>query len=293
MATPITGSHPTSPPGGDTPIRWPAPGDEIRNPVTGMGYVLGRVLGEGSFGVTFECTSEFAEPLVAKYLKPFRPRGQTEQDWLKEAHLMGLVRHPYIVHIFDWFEYGNLYYIICERAWGSIRDLVARHGAFAPPAVVEFGRQLLSALHFMHGQRVIHRDLQIDNVLYVGEAPHIALKISDFGISRKLGGEEGYAFTNVGRAFDVAPELICGGYTSIQSDLYQVGLLLYFLLTGTVAVGAHDGPVEQAIASGIAHQRALAVGGRLGQCLSIMLAVDDRARYRDALAAWYALRDAV
>ena len=82
-------------------------GDTIRNPTTSMGYQLGRVLGEGAFGVTFECVNEFGEPLVAKYLKPFRPREQTEQEWRKEAHLMAVVRHPNIIAIYDWFEFGN------------------------------------------------------------------------------------------------------------------------------------------------------------------------------------------
>jgi serine/threonine protein kinase len=229
---------------------------------------------------------------VAKVLKPVRPRAETESDWRKEAHLMGLVRHPYIVHIFDWFEFGNVYYLIFERAWGSVRDLVAAHGPFAAHEIVEAGRQLLSALHFIHAQRVIHRDLQIDNVLYVGSGRQLALKISDFGISRQFGYGEGlYAFTNVGRAFDVAPELVAAGYTTIQSDIYQVGLVLYFLHTGRSAIGPEDGPVGPAILSGVARARALALGSPLGGCLATMLQQAAAWRFPGALQAWYALRE--
>ena len=110
-----------------------------------------------------------------------------------------------------------------------------------------------------------------------------SIKLSDFGIGKLLDDDyEGLAFTRIGRAYDMAPELIQYGYTSGQSDVYQAGLCMYYMATGRAAVGPADGTRKDAISSGIARQRAERLGTPLGQITAKMLRRRDKFRYKNA-----------
>lgn len=107
---------------------------------------------------------------------------------------------------------------------------------------------------------------------------------------------------------DVAPELILAGYTTHQSDIYQMGLILYYLYKGVPALGKEDGNSGQAIATGIARYRAEAIGTALfllvqiepslltlnilqkgtplGDCIARMLRRHVDWRYRDTIEVW-------
>jgi serine/threonine protein kinase len=260
---------------------------------SGMTYTIGQRLGEGGFGWTFYCENSFGQPLVAKVLKPRgKPRSEIREEWEQELELLTMLRHPNIIHLYDAFEYGALYYFILERAEGTLSSLIRSHGPLSEWEVVELGRQILSGLHYVHSNRVIHRDVHIDNILYLGSTPPRTFKLSDFGISRLIHDSDrtARAYSDVGRDFDVAPELYQLGYTSFQSDLYQVGLALYYCLTGTPALGRADGEPEQAILSGIARKRAKSLGTPLGDCIAVFLRRKSEYRFKAAIEAWSRLK---
>ena len=250
-------------------------------------------LGRGGFGRAFRCTDEFELPMVAKYLLPRRqPKAEQRAAWEKEIALMEAVRHPHVVHLYDAFHDANRFWLVMERCDGCVRDLVEGNATrgFRKAEVVDFGRQVLSALNAIHAAGIIHRDLHIDNVLYTLRDGTVQLKVSDFGISKLLTEEDSeHAYTAIGRAFDVAPELVTLGYTSQQSDIYQTGLLLFYLLTGEPAISSSDGPAQTVIARGLARRRAENLGTPLGDVLARMLRRRDEYRYASAMDAWRAL----
>lgn len=273
----------------------PHHGLQIPDFSSGMTYTIGQRLGEGGFGWTFYCKNSFGQPLVAKVLKPRgKPQSQIREEWEAEVELLTMLRHPNIVHLYDAFEYGALYYFILERAEGTLFELIHRRGALPEWEVIELGRQMLSALHYVHSNRVIHRDVHIDNVLYIGEHAPRTFKLSDFGISRLISdaARSERAYSNVGRDFDLAPELVQLGYTSFQSDLYQLGLALYYSLTGSPAIGRSDGEPEAVILSGIARKRAKALGTPLGDCIAVFLRRKSEYRFKAAIEAWSRLQSA-
>ena len=97
--------------------------------------------------------------------------------------------------------------------------------------VIELARQLLAAVQFLHDNDVVHDDLHPGNVLIVDGKDRPIVKISDFGISTELRGLPAIRPNVVHHAI-MAPEIIATGYTGKQSDIYQIGLLLYWMLTG-------------------------------------------------------------
>lgn len=260
-----------------------------------MNYFITHKLGEGSYGQVFRCRDFFGQPFVLKILKPFKPKQEVERDWEKEVGFLLGLRHPNVIHIFDMFQFRGWYCMVLEEAAGSLRDLVATKGRLPQADVISVAGQILSALHHIHSRGVIHRDLQIDNILYINNKassidPYL-IKITDFGISKFHAGMDWgiQAFTNIGRPYDVAPELVTMGYTTQQSDIYQLGLVLYYLYTGAPALGPEDGSSPDAIIGGVARLRAEAIGTPLGYCIAKMLRRHTEWRFKDSREVWLEL----
>jgi len=248
-----------------------------------------KFIGEGSFGVVYSCQDLFGQEYILKCLKNF---SAVEADWNKEQNILFSLFHPNIIRIFDAFQFEDYYYLVMEKADGDLRSYLAKNGKLSSAEVIHIGAQIFSALAHIHSQNVIHRDLHIDNILYLQNGPHLSIKIADFGISKKLFSEDEFATSIVGRDWDYCPELVTEGHATKKSDLYQTGIVLYYCLTGEMAIGASDGICEDVTVSGLARERALALGTPIGDVVANLLHVDPNLRYADALTAWMALKDA-
>jgi len=94
--------------------------------------------------------------------------------------------------------------------------------------------------------------------------------------------------TKIGRDYDYAPELIYSGATR-RSDIYQIGLILYFCFTGYGCFGPKDGTSVQAVGSGVAQQHARNLNSPLGSCIAKMLDLNPAYRYDNCIEAWKAM----
>jgi serine/threonine protein kinase len=260
-------------------------------------YYVGAKLGQGNFGIIHNATDGFGRDFVIKVLKTNRSQAEARDDWAKETKFLYSLSHPNIIQLYDSFEYGNLYYMVMERASGNMRAYVKEKGPMPGPDVIDCAGQILSGLEHIHVRDIIHRDLHIDNILYApGRYAHekICIKISDFGISKLLkndfvlgGPAPQVATTFIGRDYDYAPELVMRGHTTKQSDIYQIGLCLFWLYKGSLALSPKDGSnVPQLISGGLAAQRAKQLGTRLGNTIATFLAVLPEERPANCTAAW-------
>ena len=268
--------------------------DILTNPDTGVSYEIEERIGDGAFGTTYHCTGPFDEPMVMKVLKPTVDTNHLEREWRKEVDFLFSLRHPHVVYVHDAFVVEGKFVIIMENAGTTarhfVRDLVGLSSQDRTKTVIELGRQLLFGLHFVHQQRVVHRDIHIDNVLadWVGDGD-ANVKIADFGISAQLGGSSHYAHTGIGRQWDIAPELHAEGFTTPESDVYQAALVMYYLLTGAPALSKDDGPPRSAILSGVARERAESLGTDIGNALARMLRRTRKQRLGSPIRAWEVL----
>jgi hypothetical protein len=116
----------------------------------------------------------------------------------------------------------------------SLADLVARHGALPEPAVWRLAAGLAEALRAVHACGLVHRDLKPANVLLAGDGPHVI----DFGISRAF---EGTTVTAAGMVVGtpgyMSPEQAEGKQAGPASDVFSLGCLLAFAITGTAPFG--------------------------------------------------------
>lgn len=94
--------------------------------------------------------------------------------------------------------------------------------------IIEYTRQLASALHHMHEKRIIHRDLKPANVLTFSDGN---LKLGDLGLGRYMSDETFKAFSKVGTPLYMSPEVIRNDGYDFKSDVWSLGCVIYELIT--------------------------------------------------------------
>ncbi|WP_394838798.1 serine/threonine protein kinase [Pendulispora rubella] len=252
-------------------------------------YEVRSIVGSGEFGAVYECVGPFDQVYAVKMIRPAnRPHGEVHAEWAREVQRLMLLRHPNVVFIYDAFEQNFLYYLALERCDHPLTAMLG------PPMqeglVIELARQLLAAVQFLHDNDIVHDDLHPGNVL-ISHADRPIVKISDFGISHELRGQSAIR-PNVVHHKIMAPEVVAAGYTSKQSDLYQVGLLLYWMLTGSPALAAglpYQELIRQ-VGGGEPRRRAEQIGTPLGHLIAKMLRRREAYRYTSAREVWADLR---
>jgi serine/threonine-protein kinase len=266
----------------------PRVGEYVHNP-RGYRYRLLEQLNAGGFSNVFEAVDVFETRVALKVFAPIAPYPEVRERWLAEAALLQQLHHPNITYIYDAFEYHHGFYLVLEKATGNLGRYITGAPQLHPTAVIYIAQQLLMALHFVHERQVIHEDLHAANIL---EYPGGVVKISDFGISRRLAAPHGAVAPQTFHRKFVAPELAAQGYTTQQSDLYHLGLLLYALVTGCHAVDPTlpDEEVSRLVLSGVPRARAEELGTPLGKAVAKLLRRRHQYRYVSALDAWNDLR---
>ena len=189
----------------------------------------------------------------------------------------------------DAFEAGNLFYMALEWCPHTLKDLLAR-GPLDGRLAVEVIRQVLAAVQYLHDNDIVHSDLHPGNVLLVRVDPPV-VKLADFGIAQEL-GHPGVAIPNVVHHAIMAPEVVSAGYTSRQSDIYQMGLLLYWMVTGQSALdfGLPYPELVKQVSTGLARLRAESLGTPVGNVIAKMLRRREAYRYGSAHEVWDDLR---
>lgn len=272
---------------GQMPI-FPLPGGVVKSP-RGASYLLGELMGEGSFGAVFDCIGPFDQPFALKMFRPGkRHYSEVRAEWQKEAERLYRLRHPNVVYVFDYFEQQGLFYLVLERCDHSLSDMLGR--PFTDRLVVDMSRQILFALQYLSDSEIIHNDLHAGNIL-VQQGEELTLKLSDLGIAQDLAGKHAVRPQLVQHRI-MAPELVAGGYTTKQSDLYQLGLLMYEMHTGEYPVDqsqGYDAMLAQ-IKEGVPRLKAEALGTPIGHIASVLLRRNEQYRYTSPAQVWEELR---
>ncbi len=275
-------------------IPFPMPGAVLTS--TRGSYTIGKLIGDGQYGSVYEAVGPFDQLYALKMFRPANRHYETvKQEWSAEMKRLESYRHPNIVYIYDAFEVNYLFYIALERCETSLRVLTNR--PFSDEALFEISRQLLMALGYLHDNGLVHSDLHGGNVLvsnvhalYSDQNLYAAppmVKITDFGVSHQLDSEHWFR-PQVANPKILTPELITAGYTTRQSDLYQLGLLMFAMHTGQAAIpeGTNYQDLTRYISDGVPRQRAEALGTPIGNVIAKLLRRRDAYRYQLARDVW-------
>jgi serine/threonine-protein kinase len=197
-------------------------------------YQIESSLGQGSMARVYRAKHQGLDRACAlKVIDPelvARQPSYREQFW-SEARIAANLIHPHVVTIHNLGTDQGFHYIEMEYVHGgvSLRESLVREGPFDPLRASRLLKQVVQALGAAHRAGLVHRDVKPANVLLTqqGEA-----KLADFGLVRRLKELALGGLPLAGTPTFMAPELFQGKPASPQSDLYAVGVMYYYLLSG-------------------------------------------------------------
>jgi serine/threonine-protein kinase len=239
-------------------------------------YTLLEKIGEGGMGVVYRAEHEMLRrPTAIKLLPPQSAGERSLRRFEREAQLTARLTNPHTVSVYDYGRTpeGAFYYVMEYLDGVDLERLVREAGPLPPGRVVHILRQVCEALAEAHGAGLIHRDIKPANILLSesGGIPDFA-KVLDFGLVKEVDESDKARLTHedvvAGTPQYLAPETIqAGNNPDPRSDLYALGAVAYYLLTGAPIF---DGRPLQVIQSHL-HASPEAPSARLGRSLPAKL----------------------
>jgi eukaryotic-like serine/threonine-protein kinase len=226
-------------------------------------YEIIRRLGAGGSGVVYLANDTLLQrPVVLKILRAgLMSAQQIRKTVLREARLASAIEHPNVCAIYEVGEVGDEGYIVMQYVPGQSLDQLIERGPASPQLVLSVGIQIADGLQAAHSIGIFHRDLKPQNVMLTDGG---LVKILDFGLARRLRPEDAnfdpskpalakdasVAATYTARGGTIrymAPEQFVTGQSSVQSDVWALGVILYELVSGRHPFTRPDAEDFQAI----------------------------------------------
>ncbi len=210
------------------------------------GYKVESVLGYGGMSTVYLAEQESLGRRVAlKVMAESLTHDPTyTKRFLKEARIIAQLTYPYIIVIYDYGVVGAQHYIAMECVDGG--DLFRRvKTTMRVSEIIKVMVQVAKALAYAHGKGYIHRDIKPGNILFREDGTVV---LSDFGLAKGLSDNTQVtaAGMTLGTPAYMSPEQAFGEQVDSRSDLYSLGCVFYFMLTGSKPYTA-DNPVALAM----------------------------------------------
>jgi hypothetical protein len=199
-------------------------------------YQVRDVIGSGAMGTVFRgYDPRLQRPVALKTIRldqklPAERRTELLARLLHEAVTTARFNHPNIVAVYDVEDQGGAAFMAMEYIdGGSLEVLVSDHGSLEQGAVAILGRDVAKALGAAHANRLVHRDIKPANILLGTDG---AIKVTDFGIAQLVSSMSGREDVVFGTPGFLPPETLQGKGYDASGDLFSLGAVLYFSLTG-------------------------------------------------------------
>lgn len=233
----------------------PAASEDVGQDASRWGQLtLRRKLGVGGFAEVYLAHDDTLDRDVALKLRRFdeRTEAETVRGFLAEARRLAKVRHPNVLVVHGADVHDGRVGIWTDLIEGkTLEEIVSDLGPLGPGETASIGRDLCRALAAVHEAGLLHGDIKPGNVMReVGGR----IVLMDFGAGLEFqtrGG--GDPVLGYGTALNAAPEVLEGHRAGVTSDIYSVGVLLFFLLTGEYPVEGES--LDEVRAQHRKHQR--------------------------------------
>jgi serine/threonine protein kinase len=193
-------------------------------------YRMLDVVGEGSFGQVWKARKAGALQTVAIKLIPKSGKKEREIQGLRqEIDILKTLRHQNIIQMLDAFETPSDFCVVTEFAQGELFEILEVDTSLSEEVVRTIAKQLVAALHYLHSNRIIHRDMKPQNILIAADG---TVKLCDFGFARAM-SQDTFVLTSIkGTPLYMAPELVQEQPYTPAVDIWSMGVILYELFVG-------------------------------------------------------------
>jgi streptogramin lyase/predicted Ser/Thr protein kinase len=197
------------------------------------GYRVTGVAGRGGMGVVYEAQQlDLQRPVALKLIATPLARDEAFRErFVRESRAAAAIDHPNVIPVYSAGEDDGRLYLAMRFVDGEdLRSLVHREGPLEPARATSIIAQIGNALDAAHARGLVHRDIKPANVLL--DRDHAYL--TDFGLTKRLTGETTMTGSGrwVGTLGYIAPEQIRGEGVDARADVYALGCLLFYVLTG-------------------------------------------------------------
>ena len=204
-------------------------------------YKKVRILGRGGFALCYEVMDIDTNHSSAVKIIPKRKliKSRAKQKLINEIKIHKSIQHEHIVNFEHYFEDANNVYILIELCHNqTLHELLRRRKNLTELEVQYYIFQLVKCLQYLHGLKIIHRDLKLAN-LFISE--NMQLKLGDFGLATRIDFEGERKRTLCGTPNYTAPEILDGktGH-SFEVDIWSIGIIVYILLIGRAPFEANN-----------------------------------------------------
>jgi len=193
-------------------------------------YVIGKLLGTGTFGVVkkgrhIKTKKEVAIKIVNK--------ARTEKSGStvlieREIRILKQVKHPNVIECFEVIETETNWYMIMELiSGGELLDYIDDRAWVSEKEASKFFTQIIAGVKYLHKTGIYHRDLKLENIMLDSS---LNVKIVDFGLSAFDEGKE--LKRQCGSIHYIAPEVLQGPYNGAKADIWSCGVIFYAMVTG-------------------------------------------------------------
>ncbi len=198
-------------------------------------YQIIKSIGEGGMANVYLAYDTILDRNVAVKLL----RGDLASDekfvrrFQRESLSASSLNHPNIVEVYDVGEDNGDYYIVMEYIEGKhLKELIKKRGKLTVSEVVDIMLQITDGMSVAHDSYIIHRDIKPQNIMILENG---LVKITDFGIAMAMNATQLTQTNSVmGSVHYIPPEQASGKGSSLQSDIYSMGIVMYELLTGSL-----------------------------------------------------------
>ena len=220
-------------------------------------YEMLEDIGEGKFGfVKLGVHKATRQRVAIKIIKKEKMKENDNELVRSEIDIMKLCHHPNVVRLLDHFENVEYIFIVMEYiSGGSLREYFEKNKYnFTEKRCAEVMFQIGMGIDYLHKYGIVHRDLKPDNIMMTSKENMSQIKIMDFGLSKIMSPTEAAA-DGFGTLIFVAPEVLIRKPYNKQIDIWSMGVILYYMLTGILPFD-DDSDVEEVIAKKIVFKQA-------------------------------------
>lgn len=210
-------------------------------------YQIIKSIGEGGMANVYLAYDTILDRDVA--VKVLRGDLSNDEKFVRrfqrEALNASSLSHPNIVEVYDVGDDNGQYFIVMEYIEGkNLKDLLKKRGKLTTSEVVDIMSQIADGLSVAHDSYIIHRDIKPQNIMILENG---LVKITDFGIAMAMNATQLTQTNSVmGSVHYLPPEQASGKGSTLKSDIYSMGILMYELLTGKLPYRG-DNAVEIAL----------------------------------------------